>query len=80
MLQKGNATGFGVGILTGTAIGVAIGMLNAPHSGKQNRAILKDKVRKAEDKAEEILDEARQRADRIVDKAKGKAAELSKES
>lgn len=79
MSENGNAAEFGIGILVGAAIGVAIGILYAPHSGRETRIQLKEKVQKAEGRAEEILTEARQRAKKIIEDARGRAIELKPE-
>jgi gas vesicle protein len=79
MSENGNVAGFGMGIIVGAAIGLAIGILYAPHSGQETRSLLKEKAQEAEGKAEEILAAARQRAKKIIDDAKGHATEFKPE-
>ena len=76
MSENENATGFGLGIIVGAAIGLAIGFLYAPKPGKETRALLKGKVEETKVKAEEIIEEAKERAKKIIEDAKGKAAEI----
>ncbi|MBN1376009.1 MAG: YtxH domain-containing protein [Dehalococcoidia bacterium] len=76
MTENGTGTGFGIGILAGAVAGVALGLLYAPHPGKETRLILKNKAGETLHKAEDILEEARERAKRIIHDAKGKAQEI----
>jgi len=76
LTMHANGTGFGIGILAGAAAGVALGLLYAPHPGKETRLILKNKAGKAIHKAEDILQEAEERAKKIIHDAKGQAREL----
>ena len=69
---------FGMGLLIGAAIGLAVGILYAPRPGKETRALIREKAMDATDKAEEIIDKAKERAEDIVEKAKAKAAGLRK--
>jgi len=78
MTVHGNGTGFGIGILTGVAAGVALGLLYAPHPGRETRLILKNKAGDTIHRAENILEEAGERARRIIQDATGKAQELKR--
>ena len=64
-MSKESAAGFGVGLLVGAALGVAIGMLYAPQSGRETRAMIEDKAREARDVIEE-------RAKKIAQDMQGK--------
>jgi gas vesicle protein len=72
MPSKDSAEGFGIGLLVGAAIGVAVGILYAPHSGKVTRALVDEKVHEAERKAEKIIREAKDKAEDIAKEAKSK--------
>jgi len=72
MLSKQAAEGFGAGFLLGAVVGASIGILYAPHSGKETRVIIGDKVHDATLKAEKIVEEARGKAENIIKEAKTK--------
>jgi len=44
MSDKNSASGFGIGLILGIAVGAAIGFLFAPRSGKETRGMVKDKA------------------------------------
>ena len=69
--EHGNS--LAIGLALGIAVGLAIGFLYAPHSGRETRAMLRDKVMKAE----HALEEAKDKAKEIIAEAKGKAAEIT---
>jgi len=58
-MNADKTTGIGVGMLLGAAVGVAVGMLYAPHSGKETRHMLVEKADEAKHKAEEMMQKAR---------------------
>jgi gas vesicle protein len=64
----------------GAVIGAAVGILYAPHSGTETRAMLKEKAEHAKEKAEEVVTEAKEKAKVIVAEAKEKAAEIKEEA
>ena len=74
MVDKENAEGFGIGLIAGAAIGVAIGMLYAPRPGAETRMMVRDKIQDAEHRAEEIVSEARQKAKQIAEGARSRIA------
>jgi len=41
-MNKDNACGFGIGLLTGAVIGGVVALLYAPKTGKQTRQLIKD--------------------------------------
>ena len=44
MSDKNSVPGFGIGLILGLAVGVALGFLFAPRSGKETRALVKSKA------------------------------------
>ena len=65
-MNKDNAIGFGIGLLTGAVIGGVIALLYAPKSGKETRQMIKDKatdvVGAVKDKTSEVVDAVRDAA------------------
>ncbi len=78
MPDREKSTGFAIGLLAGAALGLAVGILYAPRSGAETRAMVIEKTEEAKSKARDIVQEARERAKKIVEDAKGKAAEENK--
>jgi len=79
MSEKEKGAAFAMGILAGTAIGLAVGLLYAPRPGTETREMLKEKTEDARHKAADIVQEARERAKKIVEDARGKAAEINQQ-
>lgn len=77
MSDKDTTANFGMGLIIGAAIGTAIGMLYAPQSGKKTRALLREKADETVEKAEDIIEDARDRAKKIIADAQKKAGELT---
>ncbi len=76
MSNRDSATGFGLGFLVGAVAGLALGFLYAPHTGREMRSLVREKGEEAWHKADEIVKEAEARAKKIIEDARGKAAEL----
>lgn len=74
MTNNESATGFGIGLLAGAIIGVAIGFLYAPKSGRETRAILKDRAEEVRERAEDVMEKAKEKVAQVKGKL-GKAAE-----
>lgn len=58
-MSNESAAGFGIGLLVGAALGVAIGMLYAPHSGRETRAMLREKAGEVKDRAKRAIGDIR---------------------
>ena len=53
-MNKDHAVGFGIGLLTGAVIGGVIALLYAPQSGKETRALLKNKAMETRDNIQDF--------------------------
>jgi len=62
MDDNGMAKGLVIGLLAGAVFGVALGMLYAPKSGADTREMLKDKAMEAREKAGEMVEKVKERA------------------
>ncbi|MCJ7654528.1 MAG: YtxH domain-containing protein, partial [Dehalococcoidia bacterium] len=51
MADRNGGSGFAIGLIVGAALGLAIGFLFAPQSGKETRQLLKEKVGAARERA-----------------------------
>jgi gas vesicle protein len=57
--ESSNSGSFLGGILLGAVVGLALGFIFAPQSGKETRAMLKEKAIEVKDKAGELVQKAR---------------------
>ena len=73
MSENNGNTGFGAGMLIGLLVGTAVALLYAPRSGRETRALLRTKAEESRVKADELIHEAKERARRIIEDAKGEA-------
>jgi gas vesicle protein len=73
--ENGNNS-FLAGLLTGCAIGITMGILFAPHSGSETRAMLVDKTEEARKSASKMILDAEKKAAEIIAKARETAADL----
>ncbi|MFC2069243.1 YtxH domain-containing protein [Chloroflexota bacterium] len=62
MTEKNTTSGFGIGLVVGAAIGLALGFLYAPKPGKETRALLREKAETATEKAKEAAEKAKEAA------------------
>jgi len=72
MADKNNGNGglFVVGVLVGSAIGVAAGLLVAPRSGKETRRILRKSAQALPELAEDLTTTMQLQADRLSESAR----------
>ena len=61
------ASSMGIGLLSGLAVGAAIGLLVAPKSGMETRAMLTEKARDVRAKAGETMSRLRMRGARAME-------------
>lgn len=54
MSDKDTGSSFAIGFLIGAVVGVAVGFLYAPKSGKETRTMLKEKAGEVKEKASEV--------------------------
>jgi len=71
-MDRDSIGAFGIGLAAGTLIGLAIGILYAPHKGSVTREIIRERAEEAKGKAEDLVE----KAESLVEKAKEKAGEL----
>ena len=62
MSEKDTCFSFTIGFILGAVAGVAMGFLYAPKTGKETRALLKEKTEVAREKVTEIADKAKEAA------------------
>ncbi len=60
------ARGLVAGFLIGAAIGITVGMLWAPHSGRVTRGMIAEKASQVRHDASRTIDDARHRGRRMV--------------
>ena len=65
-MNKDNAIGFGVGLLTGAVIGGVVALLFAPQSGKETRQLIKDK-------ATGVMDAFKDKTGEVIDTVEGRS-------
>ncbi len=70
-MNKDNAIGFGIGLLTGAIIGGVIALLYAPKAGKETRQLIKDK-------ATEVVDTLKEKTSGVIDTVKEAASEAGR--
>ncbi len=66
MYGKDSAQGFGIGFLLGAVVGGITAILYAPHSGTLTRGLVDEKLHEATQKAEKIIEEAKDKAEDIL--------------
>lgn len=73
MTGKETAGYAGIGLLAGAVIGIAVGILYSPHSGRITRGLIDERIHEATRKAAKIVEEAKDKADDVINEAKAKA-------
>jgi gas vesicle protein len=75
--ESNNALNVGLVFLLGVALGATIGLLFAPKSGTETRAMLAEKALEAKEKAKEAAEKVREKAAMLRRHADGKAGATS---
>jgi gas vesicle protein len=71
MSNSDSGSRFGIGLILGLAIGVALGFLFTPRSGKETRDLLKDKASDVSETARELTANRRKVYTETWEKRKG---------
>lgn len=84
-MDRDSIGAFGIGLAAGTLIGLAVGILYAPHKGSVTREIIRERAEEVKGKAEEFVDKAedlvgkaREKAEDLAGKAREKVGELKR--
>ena len=67
-MSERDSTSFLTGLILGAVVGLAIGFLYAPKSGKETRELLKERAVVAKERATEIAKKVKQTANEAVKK------------
>ena len=76
MAEGNGGSRFGIGLVVGVALGLAIGFLFAPRSGEETRQLLKEKAGAARGRVSEAVKKARRTAGDAVKRARAKMEEV----
>jgi len=61
-MERDSIGAFGIGLVAGTLIGLAIGILYAPHKGSVTRELIKERAEDVKVKAEDLVEKAKRKA------------------
>ncbi len=75
-MAEERASSFFSGLIAGTIIGFALGILFAPQSGEETRAVLKDKADEWLEKGKEAVEDVKSKGREILS---GKGVEIQEE-
>ncbi len=77
MSERNDFGAFLAGLLVGGAIGAILGLLYAPQSGEETRALLREKTGEIKEKATVSTEEARRKAEEALKELRARVEELS---
>lgn len=72
MSSKDTFAGIGLGMAIGALVGLAVGMLYAPHTGEETRQILKEKTGEFKHKAVDVIEHGKEKAVDVIHKGEEK--------
>ncbi len=70
--MENNGALLGIGLVAGVALGLTVGLLYAPRSGRKTRALIKGRAMEIKEKTGEMAEEMKERAGTLMSKAKGR--------
>ena len=73
MADRNGGSGFAIGLIVGAALGLAIGFLFAPQSGKETRQLLRERAEAVRERAAGVSKKVRETAAEAVKRAQAKA-------
>lgn len=76
MTEDNNTGNFAAGLLLGSAIGMVIGILCAPRKGSETRNLVREKVAKTMQATEQVLENIRERASKIIENTKSSTRQI----
>ena len=77
---SGGGAGFWTGFVVGGMVGAIAGILFAPKSGEETRALIGEKTGEWRDRAEELAESAQYRVRSAVDEGRSAAAAVRRDS
>jgi gas vesicle protein len=80
MAENDGGAGFWTGVLVGGIVGVVAGVLFAPKSGEETRALIGEKTGEWRDRAEELAESTRDRVHSAMDEGRAAATRAGGES
>jgi gas vesicle protein len=75
MADRDGGSGFGIGLIVGAVLGLAIGLLFAPRPGEETRQLLKEKAGAARERVAEAARKVKETAGGAVKRARAKMEE-----
>jgi gas vesicle protein len=75
MADRDGSSGFGIGLMVGVVLGLAVGFLFAPRPGEETRQLLKEKAGVARERVAEATRKVRETAGEAVKRARAKMEE-----